>query len=96
MNDPEIEIARGNVCISKQQTCYDKENDKCRMCGCQILKSKVFAKTSVNLTYLQTEETHCPKGLWPIRDDDGKITGKTDVHIANFWLKKRGKTLINI
>lgn len=91
LNDPDLSDARLNKCIS----CifYNAVTKSCNVCGC-IAKIKSKAKTSIDLTVMRYEETHCPKGTWPIRLEN-KTIGGNDLQITNYYRKLKGKNIIN-
>lgn len=91
LNDPELEKARIEVC-QKQKSCYDKQNNSCKMCHC-LVDVKAHFKTGFNPFHLHMEQIHCPLGKWPIRDEEGNI-GHNDKEIANHYKRVDGRPLL--
>mgnify|MGYP007049899903 CR=1 FL=1 len=88
LNDPELSKARLDIC----STCPFNKNGECRLCGC-VIEIKVDSKVNINVNHLHFEETHCPKGSWPIRLTGGEIGGN-DLEIANHYREMNGKNKI--
>lgn len=88
LNDPELSEARKKVC----STCPLNNNGECKLCGC-VIDIKVDSKVSININYLHFEETHCPAGKWPIRNEQN-IIGGNDLEIANHYRMINGKSRI--
>ena len=88
LDDPELTKERKAVCL----TCPMNENGVCKICTC-VISVKSQSRVSVNVFSLPPhyEDTHCPLGKWPIRNEDGQI-GSNDKEVANYWREKKGKS----
>lgn len=87
LEDPELIKARLSKCKSCKN--YDANEDTCKICKC-IIAVKTEAKVNRNYFELRLEETHCPVGKWPIRQDNGEVGGN-DLEIANYYRELSGK-----
>jgi hypothetical protein len=91
LNDPELTQARKQTCYSCKN--YNKDSDSCKICKC-LIDVKSEAKVNKNVFELgwPLEDTHCPVGKWPIRQENGEIRGN-DLDITNYYrtLNNKGK-----
>lgn len=92
LDDEPLTEARIKTC--KGCKFYDTEVDTCKICTC-IIASKARSKVSVNIFSFPPhyEDTHCPLGKWPVRNENGEIGG-SDLEITNFWRTQKGKAEI--
>lgn len=75
-----IEIKRLAIC----DKCHIRTEDKCRACGCYIeLKAPMNYNRNPKNGF-KIEKTHCPFGMWPFIDEEGK-EHENDLEIVKFY-----------
>lgn len=89
LDDKELTEERKKVCHGCKF--YAPDADTCKICHC-LINVKTESSVSINVFSIPPhyEETHCPVGKWPKRQEDGNIGGN-DLDVANFWRKHNGK-----
>lgn len=92
LNDPQLTERRKQTCYGCKF--YDKDQDSCKICLC-LIETKSRSKVSINVFSMPPhyEDTHCPMGKWPIRNESGEIGG-SDLEVANYWRDFNGKSRI--
>lgn len=82
--DDEVRDARLEVCGSCKY--LNEEKMQCKICSC-FVEIKAGLKANKNPKRLfRIEQTHCPKGLWPFRSNDGEMVAN-DKDIADYYNK---------